>query len=61
MNTTIVGVGAIVDGRYKGANATSTFLLGNLQSTLDNSCDTDTDTDTGVTLVSGLSTLLITP
>ncbi|KPX87057.1 hypothetical protein ALO63_101972 [Pseudomonas amygdali pv. mori] len=59
MNTTIVGVGAIVDGRYKGANATSTFLLGNLQSTLDNSCDTDTDT--GVTLVSGLSTLLITP
>ncbi|UPT36255.1 hypothetical protein [Pseudomonas amygdali] len=57
LNTTIVGVGAIVDGRYKGTNATSTFLLGNLQSTLNNSCDTAT----GVTRVSGLSTLLITP
>lgn len=57
LNTTIVGVGAIVDGRYKGANATSTFLLGNLQSTLNDSCDTAT----GVTSVSGLSTLVITP
>ncbi|KPW76179.1 hypothetical protein ALO61_101465 [Pseudomonas savastanoi pv. nerii] len=47
----------MVDGRYKGANATSTFLLGNLQSTLNDSCNTAT----GVTRVSGLSTLLITP
>ncbi|RMU28480.1 hypothetical protein ALP32_200202 [Pseudomonas avellanae] len=46
-----------MDGRYKGANATSTFFLGNLQSTLNDSCDTAT----GVTSVSGLSTLVITP
>ncbi len=57
LNTTIVGVGKIVEGRYQDANATSTFLLGNLQATLNDSCDTAT----GVTSVSGLSTLVITP
>lgn len=57
LNTTIVGVGTMVDGRYNGANVTSTFLLGNFQSTLEDSCNTAI----GVTSVSGLSTLVITP
>ncbi|KPZ11826.1 hypothetical protein RYA99_17625 [Pseudomonas syringae pv. actinidifoliorum] len=55
LNTTIVGVGKIVDGRYKNAKAMSTFVLGDIESTLSNDCAKTT----GVTSVSGLSTLVI--
>ncbi|WP_232538366.1 hypothetical protein [Pseudomonas syringae] len=55
--TAVLGVGTITDGRFKNATALSTFELGNFQAALSNSCGTTT----GVTGVSGLSTLVITP
>ncbi|MEN1832191.1 hypothetical protein AAIM60_04870 [Pseudomonas lijiangensis] len=57
LNTTIVGTGKIIDGRYKNANATSTFVLGNLTALLNNECNQPA----GITQVSGLSELVITP
>lgn len=55
--TAVLGVGTITDGRFKDATALSTFELVNFQAALNNSCGTTT----GVTGVSGLSTLVITP
>lgn len=55
--TAVLGTGTITDGRFKNAIAVSTFELGNIQATLNNSCSTTG----GVNGVSGLSTLVITP
>lgn len=57
LNTTILGTGKITDGRYKNANATTTFVLANLKSILNNDCNQPT----GVVQVSGPSTLTISP
>ncbi|GFM66283.1 MULTISPECIES: hypothetical protein [Pseudomonas] len=57
LNTTITGNGTITDGRYKGAKAQTLFTLVNLKSILNNDCNQPS----GVTKVSGASTLVILP
>ncbi|KPW68497.1 Uncharacterized protein ALO81_03965 [Pseudomonas cannabina] len=57
LSTTILGVGTIMDGRYKGASAVSTFVLSSDSSSPNNDCNKWS----GVTQVSGLSTLVIAP
>lgn len=56
LNTTITGAGKIVDGRFKGADAITTFILVNVPGLLNNACNKD-----GVTKMSGLTTLIISP
>ncbi|MFJ4144929.1 hypothetical protein [Pseudomonas sp. NPDC089734] len=57
LNTTIVGVGKILDGRYKNAKAMTTFVLGDIESILNNDCAQAS----GVTQVKGASSLVIAP
>ncbi|RMR62284.1 hypothetical protein [Pseudomonas cichorii] len=57
LNTTIIGDGTITDGRYKGAKAQTLFTLVNLKSILNNDCNQPS----GVTKVSGISKLVISP
>ncbi|GFM80458.1 hypothetical protein PSCICO_37150 [Pseudomonas cichorii] len=57
LNTTITGDGTITDGRYKGAAARTLFTLQNLTSILNNDCNQPS----GVTKVSGISKLVISP
>lgn len=57
LNTTITGVGEIVDGRFKGANALTTFVLQDVANILNNDCSQPS----GVTQMSGLTTLIISP
>ncbi|WP_260407339.1 hypothetical protein [Pseudomonas cichorii] len=57
LNTTIIGDGTIIDGRYKGAKARTLFTLVNLKSILNNDCNQPS----GVTKVSGASKLVILP
>lgn len=57
LNTTITGVGKIVSGRYKDAKALTTFVLQDVANILNNDCNQPE----GVTRMSGISTLLISP
>lgn len=57
LNTSITGVGKIVDGRFKDADAISTFALLDVPSLLSNDCNQPG----GVTQMSGLTTLIISP
>jgi hypothetical protein len=57
LNTTITGAGKIVDGRFKGANALTTFVLQDVANILNNDCNQPS----GVTQMSGLTTLIISP
>jgi hypothetical protein len=57
LNTTITGAGKIVNGRFKGANALTTFVLQDVANILNNDCNQPS----GVTQMSGLTTLIISP
>lgn len=57
LNTTITGVGKIVSGRYKDAKALTTFVLQDVANILNNDCNQPE----GVTRMSGITTLLISP
>lgn len=57
LNTTITGVGKIVAGRFKDADAISTFILQDVPSLLSNDCNQPS----GITQMSGLTTLIISP
>lgn len=57
LNTSITGAGKIVDGRFKDADAISTFALLDVPSLLSNDCNQPS----GVTQMSGLTTLIISP
>lgn len=57
LNTTITGTGKIVDGRFKDADAITTFILLDVPGLLNNDCNQPS----GVTQMSGLTTLIISP
>jgi hypothetical protein len=57
LNTTITGLGKIVDGRFKGANAISTFILLDVPGLLSNDCNQPS----GITQMSGQTMLTISP
>jgi hypothetical protein len=46
-----------VDGRFKGASASTTFVLQDVANILNNDCNQPS----GVTQMSGLTTLIISP
>ncbi|RMQ49240.1 hypothetical protein ALQ04_00260 [Pseudomonas cichorii] len=57
LETFIISNGKITNGRYKNASARTVFELKNLKSILNNDCNQPT----GVTQVSGVAKLVITP